>query len=302
MSRTERTTVNMADGYSRINNGRKLGVVVTQSGPGAENAVGGIAHAYAESVPILVLPGGTPRGSAGQPPDFSAVDNYRGITKWTAQINQTERIPELMRRAYTQLKSGRGGPVALEVPQDVGGDELDEAAFDYRPLKALRSMGDPEDVAAAARAILSAKRPVIYAGQGILWAEASDELKEFAELVNCPVTTTNPGKSSFPENHASRSGHGGPDDDQDGEGLHGKVGPHLWGRGGFRLQPGQRNRPLRQDACAVHRRRGRPEQAASNRPRRRRGRQAGAATAHRRGEEAGRDRTARRATTRSPRR
>ncbi len=202
MSRTERTTVNMADGYSRINNGRRLGVVVTQAGPGAENAVGGIAHAYAESVPILVLPGGTPRGSAGQPPDFSAVDNYRGVTKWTAQINQVERIPELMRRAYTQLKSGRGGPVALEVPQDVGADELDEAAFDYRPVRALRSMGDPEDVAAAARHILSAKRPVIFAGQGVLWAEASDELKEFAELVNCPVMTTNPGKSAFPEDHS----------------------------------------------------------------------------------------------------
>ena len=198
MSRTERTTVNMADGYSRISNGRRLGVVVTQSGPGAENAVGGIAHAHAESVPILVLPGGTPRGSAGQPPDFSAVDNYRGVTKWTAQINQTDRIPELMRRAYTQLKSGRGGPVALEVPQDVGGDELDEAAFDYRPVKALRSMGDPEDVAAAARAILSASRPVIYAGQGVLWAEGVRRAQGVRRAGQCPGHDHEPRQKLLP--------------------------------------------------------------------------------------------------------
>jgi len=70
MSRTERTTVNMADGYTRVTNGHRTGVVVTQSGPGIENAFGGIAQAYAESTPILVLPGGTARGKLGQSPDF----------------------------------------------------------------------------------------------------------------------------------------------------------------------------------------------------------------------------------------
>ena len=209
MSRTERTTVNMADGYTRMTNGRRPGIVVTQSGPGIENAFGGIAHAYADSVPILVLPGGTARSKSGQPPDFSAVENYRGVTKWVAQINQANRIPEMMRRAYTLLRSGRLAPVMLEMPADVGQEEIDEEAFTYRPVKAIRSAGDPSDVANAVKALLTSKRPVIYAGQGVLWAEASEELREFAELVNAPVMTTNLGKSVFPENHPLSLGTGG---------------------------------------------------------------------------------------------
>ena len=110
MSRTERTTVNMADGYTRVTNGRKTGVVVTQSGPGIENAFAGIAHAYAESTPILILPGGTARDRQGQSPDFDAMSAYAGVTKWSDQINHAHRIPEMMRRAYTALRSGRGSP------------------------------------------------------------------------------------------------------------------------------------------------------------------------------------------------
>ncbi len=201
MSRTERTTVNMADGYARVSNGRRPAVVVTQSGPGIENAYGGVAHAYAESTPILVLPGGPARDKTFQPPNFPAVEAYRSVVKWGAQINSASRVPEMMRRAYTFLRSGRPGPVMLEVPADVGEEEISEEAFDYRPVKGLRSAGDPDDVAAAVRALLAAKRPVIYAGQGVLWAEASAELREFAELANAPVMTTNTGKSAFPETH-----------------------------------------------------------------------------------------------------
>ena len=208
MSRTERTTVNMADGYTRMTNGHRTGVVVTQSGPGIENAFGGIAHAYAESTPILVLPGGTSRSKVGQSPDFDAMSSYANVTKWSAQITHADRIPEMMRRAYTQLRSGRGGPVMVQVPGDVGTEEIDEAAFDYRVVKSFKSAGDPSDVADAIKALLAAKRPVIYAGQGVLWAEASDELREFAELVNVPVMTTNTGKSAFPENHALALGTG----------------------------------------------------------------------------------------------
>jgi len=209
MSRTERTTVNMADGYTRVSNGRRNGVVVTQSGPGIENAFGGIAHAYADSVPIMVIPGGTSRSRIGQHPDFNAVDNYRGVTKWAAQINQAARIPELMRRAYTFLRSGAPGPVLLEMPGDVGAEEIDEAAFNYWPVKHFKSEGNPSDVTDAVMALLAAKNPVIYAGQGVLWAEATQELKEFAELVNAPVMTTNLGKSAFPEDHPLSLGAGG---------------------------------------------------------------------------------------------
>ena len=209
MSRTERTTVNMADGYSRVTNGKRIGVVVTQSGPGIENAFAGVAHAFAESTSILVLPGGTARNRLGQSPDFDAVSAYSGVTKWASQVNQAGRIPEMMRRAYTTLRSGRPGPVMVQVPADVAQEEISEEQFDYRPVKGYRSAGDPADVADAVRALLSAQSPVIYAGQGVLWAEASDELQEFAELTNTPVFTSNTGKSAFPENHPLALGTGG---------------------------------------------------------------------------------------------
>ncbi len=209
MSRTERTSINMADGYSRVTSGRQIGVCVTQGGPGIENAFGGVAHAYAESTPILVLPGGPARSRTAQPPEFDPVENYRGITKWSAQINQAARIPEMMRRAYTFMRSGRGAPVLLQVPSDVGQEEItDEETLDYESVAAFKSGGDPSDITTAVRMLLSARRPVIYAGQGVLWAEASAELKEFAELANAPVMTTNPGKGAFPEDHALSLGTG----------------------------------------------------------------------------------------------
>ena len=208
MSRTERTTVNMADGFTRVSNGRRTGVVVTQSGPGIENAYGGVAHAYAESIPILVVPGGPPRDRTQQLPNFPAIEAYDKVLKWGAQANQAARIPEMMRRAYTSLRSGRPGPVMVEVPADVGEEEISEESFDYRPVRPIRGAGDPADVRAAARALLNAKRPVIYAGQGVLWAEASSELVELAELANAPVMTTNIGKSAFPESHPLALGTG----------------------------------------------------------------------------------------------
>lgn len=201
MSRTERATVNMADGYTRMMNGRRNGVIVTQSGPGIENAFGGIAHAYADSVPILVIPGGTARGRQGSDPDFSAPRNYEGVTKWATQVNQSDRISEIMRRAHTFLRVGRGGPVLLEVPGDVAMEELENELIDYQVVKPRRSAGDPADVKASVTALLASSKPMIFAGQGVLWAEATDQLIELAELLDAPVAVTNSGKSAFPEDH-----------------------------------------------------------------------------------------------------
>ncbi|MCH2521000.1 MAG: thiamine pyrophosphate-requiring protein [Dehalococcoidia bacterium] len=201
MSRTERTTVNMADGYTRMLNGEKNGVVVTQAGPGIENAYGGIAHAYADSVPILVIPGGTVRGRINSNPDFDAVANYKGITKWSGQINQTGRISEFLRRAHTFLRTGRGAPVLLEVPSDVAMEQIEANPVTYTPVKSIKSSGDPADIKSVASRLIKAERPVLYVGQGVLWAQASDELVRLAELLDAPVATTNSGKSAFPENH-----------------------------------------------------------------------------------------------------
>ena len=206
--RQERAGVNIADGFSRVSNGRRIGVFAMQYGPGAENAYGGVAQAFADSVPILLLPAGYPRDRADTSPNFGAALNYAGVTKWAGQVNSAARIPEMMRRAFSHLRTGRPGPVLLEVPGDVAAEEVDEAALDSPAVAAVRSAGDPHDVAEAARALISAKRPVIHAGQGILYAEATDDLRELAELLQAPVMTTLTGKSAFPEDHPLSLGTG----------------------------------------------------------------------------------------------
>ncbi len=208
--RQEGTGIHMVDGYSRVTNGQRLGVFMMQNGPGAENGFGGVAQAFSESVPILLLPAGMARDKKGVHPNFYPTRSYETITKWSEEINMVERIPSLLRRAFTKLRSGRPGPVLLEIPQDVATAELPEELFDYAPPRAVLQQADPRDVTRAADALLAAERPVIQAGQGVLYAEASDELVELAEFLQSPVMTTLPGKSAFPENHPLALGAGGP--------------------------------------------------------------------------------------------
>ena len=199
--RQERAGVNMADGFSRITCGKRIGVFMMQAGPGAENAFGGVAQAYADSVPILLLPGGPGLSGVGIHPGFDSHRQYGGVTKWTELISQASRIPQLMRMAFTRLKHGRPGPVLLEISADAASQELPDEAFDYTPVKPYKCGADPDDVRDLVTALLKASCPVISAGRGILYAEATEELVEFAELTNIPVMTTLQGKSGFPENH-----------------------------------------------------------------------------------------------------
>ena len=202
VARTERTLINMADGYSRAHNGRRLGVCAVQAGPGAENAFAGVAQAGSDGIPILVIPGGTRRDRRGVPYSFSAAEQYRGVTKWADEINLPERIPEMMRRAFSALRNGRRGPVLLELPNDVGAAEVDPATVEaYVPPRGHRSAADPADVSEAVRALRGARLPVIVAGQGALFSEATAELQRLAELLDAPVMTTMNGKSAFPEDH-----------------------------------------------------------------------------------------------------
>ncbi len=209
MARSERTVIGMADGYSRATNGRRIGVCAVQNGPGTENSFGGIAQAFSDSTPILFLPGGVPETRVGVKPNFEAVTSYQQVTKWVARINRPERIPDFMRSAFTYLRTGRLGPVALELPMDVLGAEVEESALTYWPVKGTRSMADPADVASAVQALLAAERPILHAGGGVLYAQAWDELRELAELLQAPVMTSLPGKSAFPEDHPLSLGSGG---------------------------------------------------------------------------------------------
>ncbi len=209
LSRQERAGVNMADGFSRIKNGSSIGVFTMQTGPGSENAFGGVAQAFADSVPILCLPGGQPFDRMDVHPNFEATKNYGGITKWMALLNGVERLPELVGMAFSQMKHGRLGPALLELPRNVMVQEIPDALVeDYKPVRPFKSGASAEDVRDLVAALLAADSPVINAGQGVLYAEASDELVEFAEMTNIPVMTTLAGKSAFPEDHPLSLGTG----------------------------------------------------------------------------------------------
>src|SRR5439155_1581284 len=112
-----------------------------------------------------------------------------------------DQVGEVMRRAFNLLKMGRPGPVMVEVPADVAVADIGDGALSYKPVKATAPAGNARDVEAAARALLAAERPVIHAGQGVLYAEACAALQELAELVQAPVMTTTEGKGAFPEDH-----------------------------------------------------------------------------------------------------
>src|SRR5215470_7127638 len=210
LCRQERVGVGIADGFSRTTNGRRLGVFAMQYGPGAENAFPGVATAYSDSVPILILPLGHQRDRAQVFPLFSSARTYASVTKWVETLNQPEQLGEVMRRAFNLLKMGRPGPVMVEIPADVAiADVPEQIALQYRAVKATSPAGDARDIDAATRALLEAKRPVIHAGQGVLYAEAAAELLELAELLQIPVMTTLEGKSAFPEDHPLALGTGG---------------------------------------------------------------------------------------------
>lgn len=198
--RQERVGMAIADGFSRVTNGKRIGVFAMQQGPGSENAFPGAAQAFSDNTPILLLPGGESRSKAFSAPSFSPYDNYAHVTKWRAQFNMVERIPDLMRRAFYLLRTGKGGPVLLETPREVWTEEL-PGELDYKRVFGNKTAPPPGTVREVAEALLSAERPVIYAGQGCLYAEAWDELQECAELLQAPVTTTMAGKSAFPEDH-----------------------------------------------------------------------------------------------------
>jgi acetolactate synthase-1/2/3 large subunit len=207
--RQERVGVDMADGYARITNGRPPGVFAMQYGPGAENAFPGIATTFSDSVPVLFLPLGHARDQAQVFPMFHSSRTYASITKQVEHVILPEQVPAAMRRAFNALKNGRAGPVMVELPRDVLDLDIGSDVLEHRPVRPSRSSPASRDVEDAARLLVDAACPVILAGQGVLYAEASDELVRLAELLQCPVMTTVDGKSAFPEDHALALGSGG---------------------------------------------------------------------------------------------
>jgi len=200
LCRQERVGVGLADGYTRIKCGKRNGVFAAQAGPGIENAFPGVAQAFSENVPLLMIPGGLPLARQYVRPVFRAADVYRPVTKWSALAHSVQELPDLMRRAYHAMRSGKGGPVLIEVPAEVWEAEY-AGELDYAPVPVQRAAPDPDAVKTAVRMLLAAKHPLLLAGQGVLYAQASDRLAALAELIPAPVLTTNPGKSAIPETH-----------------------------------------------------------------------------------------------------
>ena len=206
--RQERIGLHMADAMSRMTSGEKIGVFCMQSGPGSENAFGGVAQAFGDSAPIVVLPGGYSRSLTQIQPNFNSALNYRHVTKSCEQVTTAESVPEAMRRAFTQARNGRPRPALVEFPSDLFGEEISDS-FDPKPVPTVRYRPDTAAIEEAAEALLDAECPVIYAGQGVHYAQAWDSLKELAELLGAAVTTSLAGKSAFPEDHPLALGSGG---------------------------------------------------------------------------------------------
>ena len=208
MVRQERIGIHMADAISRVTSGKTIGAFCMQHGPGAENAIGGVAQCYGESVPVLILPMGYPRRLAHIDPNFNSSYSMRSIAKSTEPIMLASEVCNIFRRAFSRLRNGRGGPVVVEIPSDMWQEEVSEP-LDYVPVLSTRYGPDPLHVVEAAALLVNAKRPVIYAGQGIHYAQAWPQLKALAELLAIPVVTSLGGKSSFPETHELSLGSGG---------------------------------------------------------------------------------------------
>ncbi len=207
--RQERAGVDMAHGFARTTNGQPPAVFAMQYGPGAENAFPGVASAFSDSAPVLLLPLGHPRDTAQTFPMFRSAVSYAAVTKSVETLNVPGEVGNVMRRAFSNLKNGRLGPVMVEVPADVVGHDLGDFKLDHQVVRRSRPAGDPKDIDAAAAMLVAAKSPLLLAGHGVLYAEAAPQLQALAEALGAPVMTTTDGKSAFPEDHPLSVGSGG---------------------------------------------------------------------------------------------
>ena len=137
---------------------------------------------FSVSMPLLVIPAGYPRRIAHVPPNFNSTLTMAHVAKHAEPITSGKEIENIMRRAFSLLRNGRGSPVIIEFPAEANGEDAPDP-LTYEPVIATKYGPDPAAVKAAAKVLVAAKRPVLYAGHGVHWAEAYDELKELAELL-----------------------------------------------------------------------------------------------------------------------
>ncbi|HEX6379097.1 MAG TPA: thiamine pyrophosphate-binding protein, partial [Nitrososphaeraceae archaeon] len=201
--RHEQSAAHMADGYARIK--RKAGVCLATSGPGATNLITGIATAYADSSPLIAITGQVPLNMIGkdafQETDIIGVANP--CTKYAFQPRVATEIPEVVKKSFYIAESGRPGPVLIDIPKDVQQDVTEINFPDLIKVRGYKPVVDPDlsNVGKAVELLVSAQRPIIMAGGGVILSGAFSELQAIAELIMAPVVTTFKGKGAFPENH-----------------------------------------------------------------------------------------------------
>ncbi len=203
LTRHEQAAAHGADGYARATG--KVGVCIATSGPGATNLVTGIATAYMDSVPMVAITGQVPTKMIGndafQEADMTGIT--RPITKHNYLVEKVEDFARIIKEAFYLARSGRPGPVLIDVPKDI---TVAETEFHYPDEIDIRTYhptydGHPGQIKRAILAIAGSKRPIIYAGGGLIISGANQELKEFVEKTRIPVTTTLLGLGGFPSNH-----------------------------------------------------------------------------------------------------
>lgn len=219
LTRHEQGATHAAQGYARVTG--KVGVALATSGPGATNLITGIADAQIDSTPMVCITGQVPKHLLGsdafQETDIIGIS--MPVTKWNHQITRAEEIPEIIAKAFYIAKSGRPGPVLIDITKNA---QIETFDFDYKKCTTVRSYKaipktDPESITAAAEIINKAKKPMIVFGQGVILGEAEEELKALIEKTGIPAAWTILGLSALPTDHPLNVGM---------VGMHGNYGPN----------------------------------------------------------------------------
>lgn len=208
--RHEQAAVHMADGYSRATG--KVGVVLVTSGPGATNAITGIATAYMDSIPMVVLSGQVPNNLIGNDAfqECDMVGISRPIVKHSFLVTKAEDIPGIIKKAFYLASTGRPGPVVVDLPKNVL-NPLETFPYEYPKEVSMRSYnpttaGHKGQIKKGLKTLIEAKKPVLYVGGGAIMANASEQLLKLAEALNLPVISTLMGLGAFPATHKNALG------------------------------------------------------------------------------------------------
>src|SRR6201986_4269867 len=200
----------LAEGYTRARAGN-IGVCIGTSGPAGTDMITGLYSAGADSIPILCITGQAPRARLYKE-DFQAVDIEsiaKPVTKWAVTVREPAQVPRAIQQAFHLMRSGRPGPVLIDLPFDVQMAEIDFDPDTYQPLPVYKPAATRAQIAKALDMLAAAERPIIVAGGGIINADAADLLVEFAELTDTPVVPTLMGWGALPDDHRLMAGMAG---------------------------------------------------------------------------------------------